>query len=450
MLKNCVLLLVGGALAAFVGCSGDDDETGGGGDDNTVLRIGALYPDDGGGSDSADAIRMAVADINESGVLDVTLEVVPKYFNDDSDRGAQATELMRDYGVVALASAWSSTALTVLRLTNSEEYANIIQCSGSSTNTTINNPETAAEDDGTLNSDQNGTLFRTTANDIQQAALLWTLVEDGSKLGVYALNDAYGSSFRDQMVSRAGDSGLGFDATFENDLNISDEQSDIATILDANAAGNLSALVLVGLPNHGSPIVKELVSATVPFSGTILVPDGMLSAGFFASLDASFTAWLSTAGNAIYATAPEMYEGANSGAWTTRLETFDAGVDLSNAFLPSHADCAYMFGLSLLKAGGDVTKLKDMMATFGATSVGADATEITPNAAGFQAAKAALDAGETIVLNGASGLMTWDADGDRAVQLYKTMAVQDDAGSYSWVQDKVWNAATGECVKYCD
>ena len=67
-------------------------------------------------------------------------------------------------------------------------------------------------------------------------------------------------------------------------------------------------------------------------------------------------------------------------------------------------------------------------------------TGVAPNADGFVAAKAAIDAGDAVYLNGASGPQVFDDRGDRhyILQAYGTLSIIQTTLGYDWSLDKLW------------
>ncbi len=441
------------ALGGLVACGGDSEEKKGGGDPASATIIGAIYAENAGDSELA-AARLAIKDINDSGVFEKPWELQVLRFNDSVDRQDLAREFMDKYKSPALLTNWSSTGLQVLRLTNSADYNQVTQCSSGSTNTVINNPNSPDGSDGIM-ADKNDTFYRAVANDIQQAALVWQLVPEKSKAGFYYVNDAYGESFLNEIKKAADSSGgLAFEGNFEETYKTATEKPDIDKIIELNQQGKLSSVILIGLPSQGGPIMKALSEATPPFNGTLIVADGMIDAGFFAPLTATFTGWLQTAGNAIIATAPETYEGQHTQAFLDRLSSFSSDYDANSPFTPSTADCIYSFAVSLMHAEGDARTsgygIKEHMVKLKAGYIGSEpAFEVNPSSQSLKDAQDAIRGGQKVRMNAASGDLRFDSDGDRAVQLYKTLKVEG-TGPYNWVRAQVWDPSEGKCVKYCE
>lgn len=431
------------------------------------VTVGALLAETEASSALLEAIRQAIGDVNEAGVFGAPFQVVELRFTGDSDRQALTRDLYDRYGAVGFVSEFSATALRALNVTNQGGggYEDFVQCSASSTNTVLNNPSTAlTEADraaGLLfSSDQNDTLYRGVSNDIKQARVVWRLVPEPNTTGVYFVDDAYGQSFRDQLQQRAADSAsaLAFVESFPAQGFAVDPQSAaLGQILSLNQSGQLTSLIVVGLPPQGGPIVEALSAATPPFSGQIIVTDGAVQASFFAALGPTFAGWLGDSSNSLVGTLPENYAGENSPAWTERLRVRVPDIDLSDGFVTSAADCTYAIALAMLYAGASerytaaavkrhMPKLKQ---GYYALKPPASVVTVDASPAGLQRAQSAVNAGQAVRWNGASGIFVFDADGDRINQAYKTVAPVAQSDGWGWERVSVYDGDTGTCISGC-
>jgi ABC-type branched-subunit amino acid transport system substrate-binding protein len=338
-------------------------------------------------------------------------------------------------------------------------YTKYVQCSGSSTNTLINDP-LIKDSEQEIGSDKNDSLYRCVANDKQQAALGWNLVKNKSTFGIFYINDSYGQSFFGEISKKAKDSGhsLVFAESFpEKDFSIKIIESKLEQLLTLNKQGKLQTLLLIGLPSHGGEIVKFLVEAPSPYRGTLLLTDGMVEATFFTSLTTDFTRWIKLEGNRLFATAPETYAGELTAPWIERITKKHPAIDLSNAFLPSESDCLYAMALALMQEERSEQHrpeaLKRAMRRLKASNYSGvhptDIVDISPDAAGLKRAQQALAAQKRVRLNGASGTIVFDQDGDRLDQLYKTMEPRLVNGLWQWATVSIFEGTTGSCKKNC-
>jgi ABC-type branched-subunit amino acid transport system substrate-binding protein len=66
----------------------------------------------------------------------------------------------------------------------------------------------------------------------------------------------------------------------------------------------------------------------------------------------------------------------------------------------------------------------------------------------MRAAQAAITAGKRVRLDGASGVVEFDALGDRVAQPYETWTLRHGT-TFEWVADEVWDAHSLQCIKHC-
>ena len=169
---------------------------------------------------------------------------------------------------------------------------------------------------------------------------------------------------------------------------------------------------------------------------------------FFDGLGADFITWLNDNANQIVGTTPYYEpEGNNTTAWVDRLSSVTGGTTAGpdNAFTPMMADCLYQIALAHMvgSAANDdaVEAVYQGMKTFKtATGDTAGRTAVAPTSAGLAAAKTAIDAGDSVYLDGASGPLLFSEVGDRhySMQVYATLEIENDGFAYSWVVDKLW------------
>ncbi|MEE2961788.1 MAG: ABC transporter substrate-binding protein [Myxococcota bacterium] len=447
----------------FSACGGDETVTQSGTTAATggETVIGVLYNDIGTEQAPLLGLRMAADDLNATGLYTQKFRIVNLDFTSgaNDNRIELAEKLIKEYKAVGIISEWSSTAKKVLNLTN-KTYQDVIQCSGSSTNTKINDPNNNAEDaDGVMGADANDTLYRAVSNDKKQALLAWGLVPtaDQEKLAVVYGDDGYGASFVDEIKKHAAAAGItsvqylpvnpGDDMKATEDLS----KTAISTIVKGSNDGSITNVFAIGLPHHGAVLMKQLSKCEVDvcgddagksFKGNLIVPDGMIGEGFFANLGDDFATWIDTPGNSIKGTNPDNYSGANSAAWFARLTTKHPNVDVQDAFTPSHADCLYSFGLAMLHEP-EATRytgaaLKKHMANQKEGALGSSYEKVAPTTDSFKDLPAKITAGTKLALDGASGLMVYDKNGDRRDQPYSTKKVVKMGSSYEWKCDKVY------------
>ena len=204
-------------LALFMTACGDDSPsssattTTAGGSDTTVgsatgagdgvLTIGTLLPETGSlaflGPPEIAGVQMAIEEINAAGgVLGEDIVLVESDSGDTStDIANQSVDRLLEEGVDAIIGAASSgVTLTVIdKITD----AGVIQISPANTSTELtDHPD-------------NGFYFRTAPPDVFQGGVLGDLfVEaDCARVGIFALDDPYGTGLADEVESAVTDAG---------------------------------------------------------------------------------------------------------------------------------------------------------------------------------------------------------------------------------------------------
>jgi ABC-type branched-subunit amino acid transport system substrate-binding protein len=289
-------------------------------------------------------------------------------------------------------------------------------------------------------------------SDLQQALVVYQLIEDRTKAALFSIDDAYGVTFRVEIEGHASATPLVIDEVILTDANQTDLDAAADIALAANRAGTVNTVVIAGLVEHAGPMIKHLVEATPPYAGAIIVPDGGVENGTFLSQTNAFTTWLGVAGNTLRGTAPDTATGTNSTAWLDRYITAsgDEGV---TPFTPTYADCLYSMLIALSQGTADgetgAAAIKAGMPKQKVSNLGGEVVNVDPSAGGLSDAIAAIEAGSAVRLDGASGLIEFDDDGDRASQNF-TVFEPEGTGPYTWLRDEVWDPTIGECVLSCD
>ena len=299
--------------------------------------------------------------------------------------------------------------------------------------------------------DDNDALYRGVADDHLQSQVVYTVLKDkvpaGSTVVIfYDSGDSYTNDFKDALMALD-------DGTFtmvDKDHPISLAMDDAA--IDALVAdyGTLSpapqGLVSIGLAASAGKTMNAISSS---FTGTLVVTDGQISDTFFDGLGADFITWLNNEANQVVGTTPYYEpEGDNTGAWVDRLGSLTGGATAGpdNAFTPMMADCLYQIALAHMvgSKGGEADAVEAVYAGMQSFKVAASEvgtrTAVAPTAAGMTAAKAAIDAGDSVYLNGSSGPLLFSDVGDRhySMQVYATLSIANDGIAYSWALDALW------------
>jgi hypothetical protein len=445
-MKKIALVLT--ATSALVACNTEEEKKSG-----DTIRIAAMYSDTGSEATTVTALQYAATQINEAGFIDKDIEIIPSLFTSETDRKAKAQEMVDDFGAVGLVSEFSSTALQILQITQSSPYDSIVSCSGSSTNPKINNPETPDAADGTIGADRNDTLYRTIANDLQQARLVWGLIENKEKLALFTVDDAYGKAFLSELTSYAAADSVDF--AHQQEVPVGGAASlyteAAQTALSGNRDGSVSTVVVIGFTGEAGQILKSLVEANPPFAGEIILSDGAVDPATFVSQTGALATWLGVPGNSVRATVPDNASGANSASFESALQAATS-MGAHDSMLASHVDCLFSMSMALAAGSADglsgaaaikagMLKQKDS-----ALAGAADIVTITPTSLADVAA--AVEAGKSLRLDGASGVVTYDDDGDRAVQLFSVMVPQG-TGPFDWAVSQTWDAVNNECISGC-
>lgn len=445
-MKKIALTLT--ACSALVGCNNEGENKSG-----DTFRIAAMYNDTGADIPSVIALEYAAGQINEAGFLEKELEIVPALYTGETDRKAKAQENVDEFGVIGFVSELSSSALPILQLTSAAPYDSIVNCSGSSTNPLLNNPDTPDGSDGTIGADRNDTLYRSVANDLQQARLVWNLVGHKDKMALYTVDDSYGAAFLNELSTYAATDDVDFVHQEVVPLGgaaaLYAEAAEEA--LAGNRAGTIDSVVIIGFATEGGQMLKALVEANPPYAGEIILSDGAVDPATFLSQTGALATWLGVPGNSVRATVPDNASGTHSASFEAALQAATS-VGPHDAFVSAHVDCLFsmtmglaagaadgLSGAAAIKAG--MLKQKDT-----ALASAADVVTITPTS--LADIGAAVDAGKSLRLDGASGVVTFDDDGDRAVQLFSVM-VPEGSGPFDWAVGQTWDAANNVCISGC-
>lgn len=446
LVKKIALILT--AISAFAGCSNEEDKPAG-----DTIRIAAMYSDDGGGtSEELTAVEYAAGLVNSAQFLESDIEVVPLLFNDETDREAKARELIDDAGVVAFVSQFSATAKEILQVTQEPEYSSYVHCSGSATSPILNNPETTRPADGTFAADNNDTLFRAVMSGSYVTKIMWDIATDKSKIAILSSDDSFGTSFRgDLLALAAADSKTFVSDTVVPVSGTAGVYSDLtASVLSDNRSGTVSTVIMVGLAAETGQVLKALVEAQPAFAGEIILSNGAVDPATFVSQTGALATWRSVPGNSIRAVIHYLEGGEHSASFMAGFEEASS-IREYNGFVPAHVDC--LFSLSLALASGSADGLSGaeavkagMLKQKDSALASADVATITP--ATLADTKAAVAAGKSLRLDGASGVVTYDDNGDRASQLFSVM-VPEGSGPFNWAIGYTWDPVENVCVSGC-
>ncbi|MBI2603418.1 MAG: hypothetical protein HYW48_10220 [Deltaproteobacteria bacterium] len=417
------------------------------------FKIGVMFFNGNRDSRSVHAINMAIEDVNAAGIFTRKWVADFNFYDTRTDRMKLANTMINEHRVDLVVSQWSSTALHVLQFTN-RSNPHLVQCSADSTNTYINDP-TIQDSEDLVISDKNGTLFRIVANDRKQTNVIWEQVREKEKFAIIYINDIYGASLKDELTRKYAEA---VKSNFPTEALLSYPASDfvlsqITDRLDALIAksleGTINTLILAGMSYDGSHILQYLTESPSPFRGHIILSDGMIETNTFSPLSEAFDVWLKTEGNSLTGVSPEMDVGENNEAWNRRLKE---RTKLFDTYAPGAASCVYLVALALLSAPKDEELSPDAakigfqnFLTKNVSSQRDSYFAVAPTVQALKEAKEMAARGKKLLLNGPSGEIVFDDDGDRLHQRYEKLSIHYNDGSFSFEKDTECDGDSGMC-----
>lgn len=354
------------------------------------LKIGTLFPITGDLSDFGpafwNAAELAVNQINEAGGVNGQPVELLRGDTATSPQQAvtEATRLIDIEGVSALVGpAGSGEALPVAESVAGPAGVPVISPSATSPALTVAN--------------DNGVFFRTTISDAAQGVVLADLaIEAGYQTAcVLFLNNAYGQGLNDAFAERFTAEG----GTVTAQVPHEQEQASYASELATCTADDPDVLVAIGYPESAGVFLRELLEAGDP--PALLLSDGIRSEELFAELG-----WESFAGTV--GTSAGAAESEESTAFVTAYEEA-YGPMASVPYLREVYDAVYLIAAAAQLAGAN--DAASVAAGLQAVA-SAPGTQFSGGVEGWQAAVAALEAGEDIDYVGASGPVDLDDAGD--------------------------------------
>jgi branched-chain amino acid transport system substrate-binding protein len=371
--------------------------------DDGVLRIGVLLPSSGTGAPFGGplvtAAQMAIDEINaDGGVNGTPVQMVPADEGDSIASAAKAVgELVEARVDAVVGPASSKTALAVLGTLVDHR---IVTCSPTAAAISL----TAFPDDGYF--------LRTIPSDTLQAVAMAELVEGAGvdTAMVLAPDDAYGRPYADAVRAALVRRGVSVDPPV---LYRSSDDARQAAV-GAALASNPGAVALIGTGVGGRQMVEAL-DALAPKGLPVVVNDGLRRAP---TVDATP---LATTHIDVIGASPRSGPSPSASWFTSAMLARTGGdpAELSVAFGAHAYDCVSLVALAA-QAGGDNTS----------ATVAANVRSVSTGGAScgnFVTCKPFLDQGRNIDLNGASGPLELDANGDPGVGLFDRFRF-DDAG----------------------
>jgi branched-chain amino acid transport system substrate-binding protein len=395
----CALALSLGAAA----CGDSDDETTGGGGGsgggldltigNLVPLTGDLAPYGAAGEKAGDLAGQEIdAAIKEAGV-DQTVQVVAEDGASDDQGGVQAARKLIADGATCISGDYASTAtVAVARSVTVPE--GVLLISPASTADALSD----LEDDG---------LFARTAppDGLQGIALADRMEKElgglkGKTVNIGARNDLYGTGFADSLEAELEDRG----ATVGEKVVYDPEQPSYNSEAEQITSGNPDNFVIIDFPETFAKLGPALVRTGNWESSKTFITDGLSSTDLVKEVGGEATeGMLGTAPGAFSGDAPDAFDKLYKGAPGPPRNLFDSTTfdDVVLCYLAAVA-AGSTDGEEMAEAVIDVTGPPGPKFTF----------EQLP-----QAIKA-LEGGEDIDYEGASGPIDWDDNGDLSRYIY--------------------------------
>lgn len=356
-----------------------------------AIVLGAVIPYTGSlgadGQGIENALTLALNQVNGAGgVLGKQLRLEVRDSGTDPAQAGTAAQALIDEGVtIIFGEDASGVTLAMSEVTTSQQ---VVQIAGSSTSAEI----TTVDDDGFL--------FRTVVSDAFQGAVLaQALVDDGiGTVSIIHTENVYGGGLADVIETgfeALGGQVLAKASSAEGLANDYDFQAD----LDVVFAGNPDAIVLIAYDTDAAGYLKAW-NANGGFNGSWYMTDACKVDGLISNVGAA-------ALEGVRGTAPVFGGGAGATSFREAYQsTFNSDPDL---FGENFYDAALLASLAIAKAGAvDGPSVRDAL-----PGVAGPAGEVF-GVEQIAAALTAAAAGEDVDLDGASGPVDLDADGDVA------------------------------------
>jgi ABC-type branched-subunit amino acid transport system substrate-binding protein len=417
------LVLVLGVAA----CGGDDDDDGGGGEATLDLTIGDSIPLTGDLSDfgppGEKASDLAVAQINsaiqQTGV-DHTVKVVHEDNETAPQPAVQAARKMVDAdGATCITGAWASSD-TIPTAESVAIPGGILQISPASTAPAI----TDIDDDGLLN--------RTAPPDTFQAATLAGAINEdlgaqGQTVNVGARNDEYGTAFAENFRSEW--EALG--GTIGQEVIYDPEQPSYNSEAQQITSGNPAAIVIIDFPDTFVKVGPALQRTGNWDPAKAWGTDGLASSSLPEDVEAQII-------EGFRGTAPGAPEkGEAEQAFRTLYDSSDPRDVEAQTFDAQQFDATLLCYLAAVAAGStDGQDMADSLADITAPGGTQYTWEQLPEMI------EALQNGDDIDYEGASGSVNMNEDGDATSEVYDTYVYR--GGEFVVTEDLPIVAPQGE------
>jgi ABC-type branched-subunit amino acid transport system substrate-binding protein len=401
------LALATGVSAVVLGlgvaaCGDDDDETagGGGGGEQIDLVIGNLVPLTGdlapygpAGEKAGElALQEIQAAIKQTGADD-TVELVTEDGASDDQGGVQAARKLIADGATCISGDYASTAtVSVARSVTVPEGVVLIS------------PASTA--DALSDLDDDGLFARTAPPDGLQGRALADRMEQelgglqGKTINIGARNDLYGTGFADSLEAELEERG----ATVAEKVIYDPEQPSYNSEATQLTSGNPDNFVIIDFPETFAKLGPALVRTGNWEPTQTFITDGLSSTDLTELLGSEATeGMLGTAPGAFSGNAPDAFDALYKKAPGPARNLFDS-TTFDNVVL------CYLGAVAAGSSDGDAiaAAIVDVTAPGGAKYT----FEQLPEAV------EALEKGEDIDYEGASGPVDWDENGDLSRYIY--------------------------------
>ncbi|SDL11318.1 ABC transporter substrate-binding protein [Aliiruegeria lutimaris] len=357
-----------------------------------TTRIGAVLPTSvDWGRPIAETAQFVVEQVNEAGgVAGCQIEMVLRDTQVDPKVGVDAAKALVELDGVQLLLGAVSSGVSMPILTSVTVPGNVMQMSCCSSSTAF----TKLAEEGKTG----GLWFRTFATTGVQAAVGAKVASDQGYKSVAILykNDDWGQDLNKLIA--ADFAALGIEVTAE--VAINDGQPSYRAEVTSALAGNPDALYLGLYPNEGTAAVREWLS----LGGT----QNMIMANSLKSDEFRENVGLQYLGNALGTdTASPRVASADAfvALYKERFGGEPNGPGLSNSY-----DATMIALLAMEAAGKDATG--EQIAAEVARVTDPNGTPVTADASGFAAARDVLAEGGSVMYQGATGNVRFDANGD--------------------------------------
>lgn len=385
MRKTKLVLMLGTALGATLMAGGAMAQ-------DCTTKIGAVLPTSvDWGRPIAEVAQFAVDQVNEAGgAAGCQIEMVLRDSQVDPKIGVDAAKALVDLDGVQVLLGAVSSGVSVPILSSVTVPGNVMQMSCCSSSTAF----TKMAEDGKTN----GLFYRTFATTAVQAAVGAQVAADQGykKVAILYKNDDWGQDLNALIAADFADLGIEVTAA----VAINDGQPSYRAEVTEALASNPDALYLGLYPTEGSAAVRDWLS----LGGT----QNMIVANSLKSDEFRDNVGLQYLGNVLGTdTASPRVASADAfvEAYKGRFDKEPNGPGLGNSY------DATMIALLAMEAAGTGATGDQIAAQVGRVT-DPNGTPISADSAGFAAARDVLAGGGTVLYQGATGNVRFDANGD--------------------------------------